>query len=168
VQAREGLNIGLAVLVRYRLEPKRLDSIHTHLRNRWRTGGGSGGATIYRQLAPNFITREIFATRAKSCAVKAAELITSRLQATDRSAGSTAPQTCNCPRNTPRAGRTLAEGAGERAARNRNRRSSKKQCGSPNWRRGSKGGDVKATEAQAQVRVLQAKAEADAMQYTLR
>src|SRR5205085_11961089 len=31
VQAREGLNIGLAVAVRYRLDPKRLDSIHTNL-----------------------------------------------------------------------------------------------------------------------------------------
>src|ERR1700730_10696744 len=31
VQAREGLNIGLAVSVRYRLDPRRLDSIHTNL-----------------------------------------------------------------------------------------------------------------------------------------
>jgi len=30
VQAREGLNLGLAVSVRYRLDPKRLDSIHTN------------------------------------------------------------------------------------------------------------------------------------------
>ena len=31
VQAREGLNIGLAVSVRYRLDPKRLESIHANL-----------------------------------------------------------------------------------------------------------------------------------------
>src|SRR5262249_27228373 len=31
VQAREGLNLGLAVSVRYRLDPKRLDSIHANL-----------------------------------------------------------------------------------------------------------------------------------------
>src|SRR5258708_101013 len=52
VQAREGLNIGLAVSVRYRLEPKRLDSLHTHLpqpvsgQRRAPVGG-----PLYRQLA---------------------------------------------------------------------------------------------------------------------
>jgi len=80
VQAREGLNIGLAVSVRYRLEPKRLDSIHTHLPQPvGEQVVAPVVATIYRQLAPNFITREIFATRREELRSKAAELITSRL-----------------------------------------------------------------------------------------
>src|SRR6266446_8236736 len=64
VQAREGLNIGLAVSVRYRLDPQRLSYIHANLP---RAVGDEvvapTVATIYRQLAPNYITREIFATK---------------------------------------------------------------------------------------------------------
>src|SRR5207245_9343633 len=58
VQAREGLNIGLAVSVRYRLDPKRLDSIPRQLPQ---PVGEQVVApvvsTIYRQLARNYITR---------------------------------------------------------------------------------------------------------------
>src|SRR5258707_13430226 len=64
VQAREGLNIGLAVSVRYRLDSHRLGYIHANL------PGEEGDevvaptvATIYRQLAHNYITLEIFATK---------------------------------------------------------------------------------------------------------
>jgi len=80
VQAREGLNIGLAVAVRYRLDPKRLDSIHTNLPQ---PVGEQVVApvvsTIYRQLAPNYMTREIFATKREELRTKAAEAITARL-----------------------------------------------------------------------------------------
>jgi len=80
VPAREGLNIGLAVAVRYRLDPKRLDSIHTNLPQ---PVGEQVVApvvsTIYRQLAPNYMTREIFATKREELRTKAAEAITARL-----------------------------------------------------------------------------------------
>src|SRR5437764_848253 len=80
VQAREGLNIGLAVSVRYRLDPKRLDSIHTNLPQ---PVGEQVVApvvsTIYRQLAPNYMTREVFATKREELRTKAAEAITARL-----------------------------------------------------------------------------------------
>ncbi|MFI5106060.1 MAG: SPFH domain-containing protein, partial [Terriglobales bacterium] len=80
VQAREGLNIGLAVSVRYRLEPKRLDSIHTNLPQPvGEEVVAPVVATIYRQLAPNYITREIFATKREELRTKAAEAITTRL-----------------------------------------------------------------------------------------
>src|ERR1700688_227222 len=80
VQAREGLNIGLAVSVRYRLDPRRLDSIHSNLPQ---PVGEQVVApvvsTIYRQLAPNYMTREIFATKRKELRSRAAEAITARL-----------------------------------------------------------------------------------------
>ena len=80
VQAREGLNIGLAVCVRYRLDPKRLDSIHTNLPQ---PVGEEVVApivsTIYRQLAPNYVTREIFATKREELRTSAAAAITARL-----------------------------------------------------------------------------------------
>ena len=71
VQAREGLNIGLAVSVRYRLDPRRLDSIHTNLPQ---PVGEQVVApvvsTVYRQLAPNYVTREIFATKREELALQ--------------------------------------------------------------------------------------------------
>ncbi len=80
VQAREGLNIGLAVSVRYRLDTRRLDSIHTNLPQPvGEQVVAPVVATIYRQLAPNYVTREIFATKREELRTKAAELITARL-----------------------------------------------------------------------------------------
>src|SRR6267378_3015157 len=80
VQAREGLNIGLAVSVRYRLDSHRLSYIHANLP---RAVGDEvvapTVATIYRQLAPNYITREIFATKREELRSAAANAITSRL-----------------------------------------------------------------------------------------
>src|SRR5256885_12487771 len=80
VQAREGLNIGLAVSVRYRLDPERLESIHANLPQ---PVGEQVVApvvsTIYRQLAPNYVTREIFATKREELRTKAADAVTARL-----------------------------------------------------------------------------------------
>ncbi len=103
VQAREGLNIGLAVSVRYRLDPRRLDSIHTNLPQ---PVGEQVVApvvsTIYRQLAPNYMTREIFATKREELRSKAAEAITARLGATASSCAKSYCAICNCPRSMPR------------------------------------------------------------------
>src|SRR5271157_2121845 len=55
VQAREGLNLGLAVSVRYRLDPSRLSSIHQNLPQP--VGEQVVGPVVsstYRQLAPNY------------------------------------------------------------------------------------------------------------------
>src|SRR5271155_5560292 len=80
VQAREGLNIGLAVSVRYRLDPQRLINFHATLPQP--VGDevvAPTVATIYRQLAPNYVTREIFATKREELRTSAATAITARL-----------------------------------------------------------------------------------------
>src|ERR1700744_1293344 len=60
VQAREGLNIGLAVSVRYRLDPQRLSYIHANLPQAvGEEEVGPTVATIYRQIAPNYHTKKI-------------------------------------------------------------------------------------------------------------
>jgi len=64
VQAREGLNLGLAVTVRYRLDPSRLGTIHQNLPQPVdEQVVGPVVSSIYRQLAPNYVTREIFAVK---------------------------------------------------------------------------------------------------------
>jgi len=60
-------------------------------------------ATIYRQLAPNFITREIFATRREELRSKGGGI--NHFAAGKRWeswCGKYCSATCNCPRNTPR------------------------------------------------------------------
>ena len=74
VQAREGLNIGLAVTVRYRLDASKLASIHQNLPQP--VGEQVVGPVVsstYRQLAPNYITREIFAVKREELRSQAAE-----------------------------------------------------------------------------------------------
>jgi regulator of protease activity HflC (stomatin/prohibitin superfamily) len=169
VQAREGLNIGLAVSVRYRLEPKRLDSIHTHLPQPvGEQVVAPVVATIYRQLAPNFITREIFATRREELRSKAAELITSRLASDGIVVREVLLRDLQLPAEYAKGleGLLLKEQENERLGTEQEIKQKGVRIAELEAE-AQKARDVKQAEAQAQVRVLQAKAESDAMQYTL-
>jgi len=169
VQAREGLNIGLAVSVRYRLDPKRLEAIHGNLPQ---PVGEQVVApvisTIYRQLAPNFITREIFATRREELRSKAAELITLRLASDGIIVREVLLRDLQLPVEYAKGleGLLLKEQENERLGTEQEIKQKEVKIAELEAE-AQKSRDVKGAEAQAQVRVLQAKAEADAMQYTL-
>src|SRR5215475_3525496 len=80
VQAREGLVIGIAVSVRYRIDPSKLNAIHSNLPQPvGQEVVGPVVSTIYRQLAPNYETREVFALKREELRTKAAEMIKTRL-----------------------------------------------------------------------------------------
>src|ERR1700740_428408 len=80
VQAREGLNLGLAVTVRYRLDPSRLTTIHQNLPQPVdEQVVGPVVSSIYRQLAPNYVTRAIFAVKREELRSQAADAIKTRL-----------------------------------------------------------------------------------------
>jgi len=169
VQAREGLNIGLAVSVRYRLDPKRLDSIH---RNLPQPVGeqvvAPVVATIYRQLAPNYITREIFATKREELRQKAAEAITERLASDGIVVREVLLRDLQLPAEYAKGleGLLLKEQENERLGTETEIKEKEVRIAELEAE-AQKSRDVKQAEAQAQVRVLQAKAEADSMQYTL-
>ncbi len=169
VQAREGLNIGLAVSVRYRLDPKRLDSIHTNLPQ---PVGEQVVApvvsTIYRQLAPNYLTREIFATKREELRIKAAEAITARLASDGIIVREVLLRDLRLPAEYAQGleGLMLKEQENERLGTEQEIKQKQVRIAELEAD-AQKARDVKQAEAQAQVRVLQAKAEADAMQYTL-
>jgi regulator of protease activity HflC (stomatin/prohibitin superfamily) len=169
VQAREGLNIGLAVSVRYRLDPKRLDSIHTNLPQ---PVGEQVVApvvsTIYRQLAPNYMTREIFATKREELRSKAAEAITSRLASDGILVREVLLRDLQLPPEYAKGleGLLLKEQENERLGTEQEIKQKEVKIAELEAE-AQKSRDVKQAEAQAQVRVLQAKAEWDAMQYTL-
>jgi len=169
VQAREGLNIGLAVAVRYRLDPKRLDSIHTNLPQ---PVGEQVVApvvsTIYRQLAPNYMTREIFATKREELRTKAAEAITARLASDGILVREVLLRDLQLPAEYAKGleGLLLKEQENERLGTEQEIKQKEVKIAELEAE-AQKSRDVKQAEAQAEVRVLQAKAEADAMQYTL-
>ena len=169
VQAREGLNIGLAVSVRYRLDPKRLDSIHTNLPQ---PVGEQVVApvvsTIYRQLAPNYVTREIFATKREELRTKAAEAIAAWLASDGIIVREVLLRDLQLPAEYAKGleGLLLKEQENERLGTEQEIKQKEVKIAELEAE-AQKSRDVKGAEAQAQVRVLQAKAEADAMQYTL-
>ena len=169
VQAREGLNIGLAVSVRYRLDPKRLDSIHTNLPQ---PVGEQVVApvvsTIYRQLAPNYMTREVFATKREELRTKAAEAITARLASDGILVREVLLRDLQLPAEYAKGleGLLLKEQENERLGTEQEIKQKEVKIAELEAE-AQKSRDVKQAEGQAQVRVLQAKAEADAMQYTL-
>ena len=64
VQSKEGLSIGLAVTVRYHLDPKRLDYVQSHLPQPVETEiVPPVVASAWRELAPNYTVREIFSSK---------------------------------------------------------------------------------------------------------
>ncbi len=169
VQAREGLNIGLAVSVRYRIDPRRLDAIHTNLPQPvGEQVVAPVVATIYRQLAPNYITREIFATKREELRTKAAEAITARLASDGIIVREVLLRDLQLPAEYAKGleGLLLKEQENERLGTETEIKGKQVKIAELEAE-AQKARDVKQAEAQAQVRVLQAKAESDAMQYTL-
>jgi regulator of protease activity HflC (stomatin/prohibitin superfamily) len=169
VQAREGLNIGLAVSVRYRLDPRRLETIHANLPQ---PVGEEVVApvvlTIYRQLAPNYVTQEIFATKREELRAKAAAAITTRLESDGILVREVLLRDLQLPEEYSKGleGLLLKEQENERLGTEQEIKQKEVKIAELEAE-AQKARDVKAAEGQAAVRVLQAKAESDAMQYTL-
>ena len=169
VQAREGLNIGLAVSVRYRLDPRRLNLIHENLPQPvGEQVVGPVVLTTYRQLAPNYITQEIFATKREELRAKAAEAIKARLETDGILVREVLLRDLQLPAEYAKGleGLLLKEQENERLGTEQEIKQKEVKIAELEAE-AQKARDVKAAEAQAQVRVLQAKAESDAMQYTL-
>lgn len=169
VLAREGLNIGLAVSVRYRLDTRRFDSIHTNLPQPVSEEVVAPVvSTIYRQLAPNYITREIFATKREELRSKAAEAITARLASDGIIVREMLLRDLQLPVEYAKGleGLLLKEQEDEQLGTEQSIKQKQVRIAELQAE-AQKARDVKNAEAQAQVRVLQAKAESDAMQYTL-
>jgi regulator of protease activity HflC (stomatin/prohibitin superfamily) len=82
VQSREGLNIGLGVTVRYRLDPNKLASAQAHLpQPADKQLVPPVVASAWRDLSPEYTVREIFSTRREEVRARAAGIITRKLAA---------------------------------------------------------------------------------------
>lgn len=81
VQSKEGLNIGLAITVRYRLDPRRLDYVESHLPQPVDSGiVPAVVASAWRELTPAYTVQEIFSSKRQEVRRKASETITNKLQ----------------------------------------------------------------------------------------
>jgi regulator of protease activity HflC (stomatin/prohibitin superfamily) len=80
VQSREGLNIGLGITVRYRLDPNKLSSVQAHLpQPADKQLVPAVVASAWRELTPNYTVREIFASKREEIRARAAAIIASKL-----------------------------------------------------------------------------------------
>ena len=83
VQSKEGLNIGMGVTVRYRLDPNKLSSVQSHLpQPADKELVPPVVSSAWRELAPQYTVKEIFSTKREEVRSRAAGIITRKL-ATD-------------------------------------------------------------------------------------
>ena len=82
VQSREGLNIGLGVTVRYRLDPSQLSSVQAHLpQPADKRLVPPVVASAWRELTPEYTVREIFSSKREEVRSRAAAIIARKLGA---------------------------------------------------------------------------------------
>src|SRR5580700_2966203 len=82
VQAKEGLTLGLAITVRYQIDPKRLDYIEANLPQPLEKEiVPPVVATAWRELVPGYTVREVFSAKREEVRQRSAEIIRKRLGA---------------------------------------------------------------------------------------
>lgn len=169
VTAREGLKIGLAVTVLYKLDPNRLAYIHNNLPQ------DIDGevvppvvATVFREIVPNYTIRDVFAVHREDIRKAANEQIAEKLSHDGIVVEEVMLRDIVLPQDYARGLEGLIEKEQEDEGLTVQTEIEKKQVQIAQYQaEASKVRVVKQAEAGAQVRVLQAKAESDAMQYTL-
>lgn len=169
VQAKEGLMLGLAITIRYRLDPKHLDYIQANLPQPVEKEiVPPVVASAWRELVPNYTVRDVFATRREEIRKKAADVIANKLAADGIIVKEVMLRDIQLPPEYSKGLENLLLKEQENDQMGVQTEIQEKQVRiSELEAEATKAQQVKQAEGQAQVRVLEAKAEADAMQYTL-
>jgi regulator of protease activity HflC (stomatin/prohibitin superfamily) len=169
VQAKEGLTLGLAITVRYRLDPKHLDYIQSNLPQPVEKEiVPAVVASAWRELVPNYTVREVFATKREEVRSRAAEVITQKLAADGIIVKEVMLRDIQLPPEYAQGLESLLLKEQEN-----DRMGVETELKAKNVKiaeleaEAAKARQVKQAEGEAQVKVLEAKGEADAMQYTL-
>jgi regulator of protease activity HflC (stomatin/prohibitin superfamily) len=169
VQTREGLTVGMAVSVRYRLDPAKLAYIHANLPQPVEEEMVAPAvSSIFRDLAPAYVVREMFSTKRDEVGQAAAARIAAKLGADGIVVKEVILRDIHLPADYAKGleGLLLKEQENERLSIELEVKQKMVRQAELEGE-AQKARDVKAAEAQAQVIVLQAKAQADAMQHTL-
>jgi regulator of protease activity HflC (stomatin/prohibitin superfamily) len=169
VQAKEGLTVGLAITVRYRLDPKHLDYIQNNLPQPVEKEiVPPVVASAWRELVPNYTVRDVFATKREEIRKKAADQITQKLAADGIVVKEVMLRDIQLPPEYAKGLESLLLKEQQNDQMGVQTEIQEKQVRiSELEAEATKAQQVKQAEGNAQVRVLEAKAESDAMQYTL-
>ena len=169
VQAKEGLVVGLAITVRYRLDPKHLDYIQANLPQPVEKEiVPSVVASAWRELVPSYTVRDVFAAKREEVRKRAADVITQKLAADGIIVKEVMLRDIQLPPEYAKGLESLLLKEQENDRMVVQTEIQEKQVRiSELEAEATKAQQVKQAEGEARVKVLQAKAEADAMQYTL-
>jgi regulator of protease activity HflC (stomatin/prohibitin superfamily) len=169
VQSREGLNIGLAVTVRYRLDPNKLSTVQAHMPQPVdKQLVPPVVASAWRELAPSYTVREIFSTKREEVRAAAAATITRKLAADGIIVEEVMLADIQLPEQYAKGleGLLLKEQEDDQMAVMTDIQQKQVKIAELQAEAEAKQKEKQA-EGNAQSRVIEAKGEADAMQYTL-
>ncbi|HEV2960833.1 MAG TPA: SPFH domain-containing protein [Candidatus Angelobacter sp.] len=169
VQSKEGLSIGMAITVRYKLDPKKLDFIHSNLPHPVEKEiVPPVVATVFRELAPNYSVREIFAGKREEMRQAASARLIEKLGPDGIIVKEVMLRDIQLPPEYAKGleGLLLKEQEDEQMGVETDMKAKQVRIAELEAE-AQKIQQVKHAEGDAQVKVLQAKSEADAMQFTL-
>jgi regulator of protease activity HflC (stomatin/prohibitin superfamily) len=169
VQAKEGLTLGLAITVRYQVDPKRLDYIEANLPQPLEKEiVPPVVATAWRELVPGYTVREVFSAKREEVRQRSAEMIRKRLAADGIVVKEVMLRDIELPQEYAKGLESLLLKEQENDRMGVETEIHQKQVKIAEADAdANKVQQVKQAEGQAAVRVLQAKGESDAMQYML-
>ncbi|MEO7650262.1 MAG: prohibitin family protein [Bryobacteraceae bacterium] len=169
VQTKEGLGVGLSIAVRYRIDPRKLDSIHSNLPQPiGEEIVAPVVSSVFRDLTPRYMVRELFSTKREEVRGAAAAAIAQKLAADGIVVREVMLRDLVLPVEFAKGleGMLLKEQENERL--NFEVEIKQKQVRTAELEaEAEKARQVKQAEGAAQVTVLRAKADSDAMQYLL-
>jgi regulator of protease activity HflC (stomatin/prohibitin superfamily) len=169
VQAREGLSMGLGIAVRYRLDPQKLDYIHSNVPQPVdQEVIAPVVSSILRDIAADYVVRDVFTVHRAEFESRASKAITQRLAQDGIVVKEVTLRDVQLPVEYAKGLESLLlkEQESERMVFETEIKEKEVKIADLEAE-GQKARDIRQAEGAAQVRVLQAKAEADAMQYTL-
>jgi regulator of protease activity HflC (stomatin/prohibitin superfamily) len=169
VQTREGLEVGFAVAVRYRIDPRQLDYIHANLPEPLGEEiVAPVVASAFREIAPAYWVRDVFSNKRDEIRSRGSDAITRKLAADGIVVKQVMLRDLALPVEYAKGleGMLLKQQENDRLSfdveiKQKLVRTAELEA------EAEKARQIKQAEGQAQVTVLRAKAESDAMQYTL-
>jgi regulator of protease activity HflC (stomatin/prohibitin superfamily) len=169
VESREGLSLGVGVTVRYRIDPTRLDYIEANLPQPLdREIIEPVVTSVFRELAPHYEVREVFSTKRDEFRELAAKQITARLGQDAIVVKEVLLREIELPREYAEGleGLLLKEQQDDQIEVQADIEKKMVKI-AESQAEAAKVREVKRAEADAASRVIEAKSQADSMQYTL-
>jgi regulator of protease activity HflC (stomatin/prohibitin superfamily) len=169
VQTREGLSVGLAVTVRYRIDPQRLDFIQENLPQPIDQEIVAPVVTsAFHEIAPNYVVRDIFALKREEFRARAQQIITSRLAGDAIAVKEVLVGQVDLPEEYAKGLEDLLLKEQEDDRTSVDAEIEQKRVAiAESQAEAAKAREVKRAEGDAQAQVIMAKAQSDAMVYTL-